>query len=186
MAVNIHRRQAFTRSFRAYPEILFAALDRIVFYDKSNDSVFVPDPLYANRVPAIMLAQFFVRLIRTRAEKSDNPLLQAFWHEMVHRYIMKSAELTNGAVIRMYPGVLSAVTAIEADMAILIIDALTVEAGDKKFDEADFWKDLALAFFDAWPIKLLHPMDMLQPVFLDNMADFRIALDGPIQVTIDG
>lgn len=199
--IDIQRRNAFAHAFVLYPEILTQMaghtslyLEGVGAYDPSRDIRF--------KLPLVYLAQFAVRLIQTRAQRSDSNALALFSQQMVKRYVEYRESIVGNEEIHCAAKHREALLVVEQGMADQIFGALKVEAEcaleamakgevdkantDKRlvgkgkvsdFSEVDFWRDVFLSFIQNWKPGFPQWADPLQYIFLDHIKDFADALD---------
>jgi hypothetical protein len=176
MAISIDRRNAFASAFNRYPDVLN------VF---ARDNCKIVDPRTAetkiggiDAISRICMAQFAVRLVKTRA-KNAGPALAWFGFETVNRYIQYKKSLIGELEIIADEKYRRALHNFEQGMVAVIFAALAEEANidPENFVEKDFWHDVFLAL--AQNQSRAHPLwiNPLQTVILDHLWEFQTALE---------
>lgn len=176
--IDINRRNAFAWAFKQYPGILeIFAENHCVLVDPTNGDRHPPSQNQRKFIMQIMMAQFFVRLLKTRA-RGGNPPMDAFAVKAVHAYLALKRKLIPVLEIEADIKYQTAVNALEQHMAATIFEALHTEAVmvDNDFDEADFWLDVFMAFVQNQ--KKHHPLWNLpvQAIITDRLPEFKQAL----------
>lgn len=177
MTINIERRNAFSQAFRLYPSILEQfAHNNCWLVDPTTGEQLAPNDNQKNYIMQILMGQFFVRLVKTRA-RNGSPEMGLFGFETVNRYITLKRNLMPGYEIEAEEKYRKALSQIENNMAVTIFEVLATEAQFKgEFDEGSFWHDVVLAFVQNQ--KRHHPNWAIpaQAIITDHLSEFRQAL----------
>lgn len=194
MAIDINRRLAFMQAFARYPDMLIAfAKQNCALKNKetgeetpadNGNNLLVMDDYIPRKVAKVCMAQFCVRLIKTRCQNAS-PALQFFGFETASRYIKYRDEVFPKYHIVADEKYRQAIQTVEQGMSDVIFNALHVEVmaweaeQDQKieFDEISFWRDVFLDYVQLQ--KPSHPnwYEPIGRVILNHMTEFEAALN---------
>lgn len=195
MAISIERRNAFTRAFALYPQLIEKFVENnVTLHNTLTGNEREPSGSdEKKRIMEIIMAQFFTRLVQTRClQMNPNPALQKFANHTVMRYHDMRIRKLGANEVLAEDRYRTALNAYEQNMSEVILTSLVEElaiiAGDQQpgdndnqfpdWDEVDFWTDVFLSFGTNsrphWPNWTLTA----QEIFLDCKEHFRKALDG--------
>lgn len=160
MTTDHRRRSAFSHTFGMYPIMLMQVATEIEKYDKLTPEI----PVFTchgdhKEFALILMAQFFTRILRTRAQEANVLSMEIFGQEVADSYSRFRAALLGPYEIRMPANRQAALNAYEQSMAEVVFEALAEEARiihmaaangnmepDRQWEEADFWLDFFLCF----------------------------------------
>jgi len=199
MAINLARRDAFSKAFRQYEAVLDSFVRRDVKIIRSDDAQPAFRPEWVKR---ILVMQFVVRLLKSRA-KGGTQAINWFAFEATSRYISERQNLFGTAAITASDKYRAALTTYEQGLADTIFQALVAESSiecckfsvpedeqpegqtvcgksrdvkcpHEEFVEVDFWRDIFIALAG----QNMHEYGRaLHVIVLDHMAEFKDALD---------
>jgi hypothetical protein len=189
MAVDIKRRNAFAQAFVQYPSVLAAFVENNATLTGGAPSLLEDEELN-HRMMMILMAQFVIRLIKTRStiedilakdhEVPENLALRWFAFETVARYVEYRKSLIAEADIEAPQEYINALSQIEQNMSDTIFETLEVEAkNNPDFEEIDFWRDIFMSFIQNQ--RREHPRwhyPIQAMVLGSHMETFRRALEG--------
>lgn len=128
MAVNIQRRNAFAAAFNQYPTILERfARDNCTLKSPFEGGEVAKKESDEKAIMQILLAQFCVRLLNTRANGATSAI-EDFVTGCMERYHEFHKKHLGALIIEAPPQYRAAIVEIESNMAALIMHSLAAEA----------------------------------------------------------